>query len=477
MSRRTVVVSVFVALALMAAACGSNDQSANLPAGAEPKAGDWKTWVLDSASSVSVPKPPTGQQAQAEQQEVVQLAGQRTPQVQEMVKRWSSDLALKPWLDLNMELVAHGVKDPPLASRGYALTTIAVYDAVVSAYHWKYEYDRAAPTGVETLDTPGPDPSYPSEHAAIAGAASRVLEYIFPEEPVGIFDDLAKQSAESRVQAGVNFRSDVDAGLALGRSVADKVIARAKTDGSTAKWDGKRPAGIGGGPQYWEPPPGSIQPPTQPLAGTWKTWVLTSASQYRPPAPAPYGSPELKAAAEEVMRVKANLTPDQGNIAKFWAGGAGSALPPGLWNQVALVYAAGAKMDTPRSARLFASLNAGLNDAALAVWDTKFTYWSPRPLNVIRDSGLDPTWTSFIPTPTFPSYTSGHAGYSGAAAVVMSYFFPADAKVFEDKAQEAAMSRLYGGIHFKADNDVGIELGHKVGNAVIERLKKDGAGV
>src|SRR5207237_822944 len=106
-----------------------------------------------------------------------------------------------------------------------------------------------------------------------------------------------------------------------------------------------------------------------------------------------------------------------------------------------------------------------------------YTYWSPRPVNVIRDSGLDPNWTSFLPTPVFPSYVSGHAGYSGAAAVVMSYFFPADTAVFEAKAQEAAMSRLYGGIHYRADNEVGLDLGHKVGNAVLARLKKDGAGV
>lgn len=464
-------------LALVAAACGDGSRTANPPAGSEPTAGRWKTWVLSSPAEIKVPAPPRGAPARAEVEEIARLAGQRTPEVHDIVARWSGDLALKPWLDIDMELVAHGVKDPPLASRGYALTTIAIYDAVVSAYHWKYEYERPAPSGGETLVAVGSDPSYPSEHAAIAGAASRVLEYVFPEEPVGTFDDLAKQAAESRVQAGVNYRSDVEAGLALGRAVADKVIARAKGDGSANQWDGKRPAGIGGGPQYWEPPPGSIQPPTQPLAGTWRTWVLASASQFRPPPPPAYGTPEMTAAAREVMEVKANLTDEQKDIARFWAGGAGSALPPGLWNQVALVYAGGAKLDTPRSARLFAALNAGLNDAALAVWDAKFTYWTPRPVNVIRDSGLDPAWAPFIPTPIFPSYVSGHAGYSGAAGVILSYFFPADTAVFDAKAQEAAMSRLYGGIHYRFDNDQGLALGHKIGNAVLERLKKDGAGV
>lgn len=475
-ARSVTVVATILAVAASLTACGT-DQKPKAAPGAELKAGTWKTYVLASPGAIKVPAPPTGDRAKAEQDEVSRLANQRTPDVQEAVKHWNQDLALKPWLDLDMELVAHGVKDPPLASRGYSLTSVAIYDAVVAAYHWKYEYNRKGPTGVSTLTAQSPDPSYPSEHAAIAGAASKVLEYIFPDEPVGTFDDLAKQAAESRVQAGVNFRSDVDAGLALGRAVADKVLARAKADGSDKKWDGNRPPGIGRGPQFWEDPPGLITPPTQPLAGTWKTWVLTSASQFRPPPPAPYGSPELAAGAKEVLDVAANLTDQQKAIARFWAGGAGSALPPGLWNQIALVYTAAAKFDTPRAARLFAALNTAENDAALAVWDAKFAYWSPRPINVIRDLGLDPTWKPLLNTPIFPSYVSGHAGYSGAASEVMSYFFPNDAATFEAKAQEAAMSRLYGGIHFRADNEVGLDLGHKVGRLVVDRVKQDGAGL
>jgi membrane-associated phospholipid phosphatase len=125
---------------------------------------------------------------------------------------------------------------------------------------------------------------------------------------------------------------------------------------------------------------------------------------------------------------------------------------------------------------MIAALNAGEADAAIAVWDTKFTYWSPRPLNAMRSLGIDPTWTSFLPTPIFPSYVSGHAGFSGAAAVILSYFFPTEAATFEAKAQEAALSRLYGGIHYRSDNEVGLDLGHKVGQAVVDRVKQDGAG-
>lgn len=472
----TAVVSVVSSLGILLTACGDDGAGKFTGEGVEPKAGTWKTYIISSSSEIKVPAPPSGSKATTEQKEVERLAGERSQQVQDAVKRWNTPVAIRPWMDLNIELVSHGgVKDPPTASRSYAATSIAMYDAIVAAWRWKYEYDRKPPTGVQTLTDASGVPSYPSEHAAIAGAASTVLNYLFPAEPVGTFDDLAKQAADSRVQAGVNFRSDVDAGLALGRAVGQKVIARLKADGYDQKWDGKRPAGIGGPPQYWDDPPGLITPPVQPLAGTWKPWVLSKGDQYRPPAPAAYGSPEFMKELNEVKDVKANLTDAQKSIAQFWAGGAGTALPPGLWNQIAFVYIEGTHQDTPRAARMIAALNAGEADAAIAVWDTKFTYWSPRPLNSMRALGIDPAWTSFLPTPIFPSYVSGHAGFSGTAATILSYFFPSEAATFEAKAQEAAMSRLYGGIHYRSDNDVGLDLGHKVGQAVVDRVKQDGA--
>ena len=477
MTRVRAVLAALVVVNLSVVAC--RDHGFDAGGGAEPKAGTWKTWVLRSAEEIRVPDPPSGSQAEAETAELRGLASERTPEVEERVKRWNPSLAVKPWLDLNLELVAAGVKDPPSASRGYSLTSVAMYDALVATYHWKYEYERRPPSGVTTLVAPGPDPSYPSEHAAMAGAVSRILTYLFPDRAVGLFDRMAEDAADSRVHAGANFRSDVEAGLALGRAVADRVIARARTDGSERHWDGSRPPGIGRGPEFWEPPPGSVTPPTQPLAGGWKTWVLTSGSQFRPPKPAAivYGSPEHIAELREVMDVRARITPEQERIARFWVGGQGSSLPPGLWNQVALVYLDNAKDSAPRAARVLAALNVAEHDAAVAVWDTKFTYWSARPVNAIRDLGLDPNWRPLLATPTFPGFVSGHSGYSAAAADVLSYFFPSERATFLAKADEAALSRLYAGIHPRADNEYGAELGHRVGQAVVERIKRDGADV
>jgi membrane-associated phospholipid phosphatase len=473
--RATVVGAV--ALGMVAGACGSSTgtktpaASGGIPA--EAKAGDWKPWVLTSADQIKVPAPPKSgsAEAKAEVTELKDLAAKRTPQVTTDVHKWSDYPSLEPWVKENMQLVSEQSKNPPLASRGYGLVAVAMYDAIVSTYHWKYVYKRAAPTGTNPVVPAGADPSYPDDHAAIAGAASRVLAYLFPEKAAATYDAEAEAAAESRVDGGLNYRSDVDAGLALGRAVADAVIARAKTDGSDKHFDGQIPTG----PDHWAPDPGTSTGPTEPLAGTWRTWVVNVAA-IRPGPPPAYGSPEFVKEAQEVMDVTKNLTADQKRIADFWKDGGGTPLPPGHWNQIALDVVTKQQMTTPKVARTFALLNIALSDAGNAAWDTKYAYWSPRPINAIRSLGLDPNFTPYVrPTPSFPSYISGHSTYSAAASQVLGYLFPDQAKDFDAMAHEAALSRLYGGIHFRSDNEVGFTVGTKVGQQVVDKAHADGS--
>jgi hypothetical protein len=259
----------------------------------------------------------------------------------------------------------------------------------------------------------------------------------------------------------------------LGRAVADLVIAQAKTDGSDHHFEGQIPTG----PGVWAPPPGAPpdrSQPVEPLAGTWRTWV-TDIKAVRPGPPPEYGSPQFVAEAKEVLETAKTLTEEQKKIAQYWAGGAGTPLPPGIWNQILLDTVREQRMSTPHIARAFALLNVSQSDAGDAAWDCKYTFWSPRPVNAIRDLGLDPNFTSFLPTPVFPSYISGHSTYSAAASEVLGYLFPARAADFKAKAQEAAVSRLYGGIHYRSDNDVGLEVGTKVGQYAVQRARQDGA--
>jgi membrane-associated phospholipid phosphatase len=404
---------------------------------------------------------------------MARIAQRRTPSQELSIRSWSREPAVLPWLERTIELVRGRLtqKDPVAASRAYALVSVATHDAIVATWRAKYRYRRPAPKAEDPLVPAGSAPSYPSEHAAAAGAASRVLAYAFAEHPAPRFEEMATEAANSRVQAGVNVRSDVEAGLDLGRAVANKVIARAKQDRFDTKWDGERPRGR----KYWRPPPGSVAAPSRPNAGQTKTWVLRSGSQLRPEPPAPYASSEFVAEAREVLKVSRDLTPRQKRIANIWAGGEGTPLPPGLWNQVTFNLVREERLSTPRAARAFALVNVAMSDAAVAVWDAKYTFWSPRPDTAIRDLGLDRHWKPYLKTPFFPSYVSGHSTFSAAAAEVLAYLFPDRAREFRARAREAAMSRLYGGIHFRSDNDVGLRMGREIGRLVVKRAKQDRA--
>jgi membrane-associated phospholipid phosphatase len=465
------------------AACGDDggdDRNGGLRA--ERTAGSWHTWVLSSPGEIVVPPPPEegSDKAESDLEEVKRLAEDRPADAKTRVESWSGPLPTYPWLQMAMQFVSQAEKNPPLSSRNYALVSVAMYDAVIAAWHYKYLYDVDPPTGVDTLVPAGPDPSYPSEHAAIAGAASRILAHLYPNQPALRLDQAADDAAQSRVLAGTNTPSDVAAGLDLGRAVADKVIAYAKADGSDRPWDGNRPRGIGRGPAYWEPPPGSASPPVAPMAATWKPWVLSTNSQFRPGPPPAYNSPEFRAAGQELIDIQKNLTPEQQRIAKYWEGAEGTSLPAGVVNETytqdlreAATHSDPAKrMTIPESARAYALMNIAMADGGISVWDAKFTYWNPRPENGIRDTGLDRNWKPHLPTPRFPAYPSGSAGYAGAAQAVMTGIFPEKAELFKARAMEQAESRLYAGIHWRYDA-VSIEGGRQIGQLVLERASSD----
>jgi membrane-associated phospholipid phosphatase len=197
--------------------------------------------------------------------------------------------------------------------------------------------------------------------------------------------------------------------------------------------------------------------------------VLRSGSEVRAPAPPRFGSPRFLAEARELIRLRRTLTPQEMRIAKFWEGGVGSPLPPGVWNEVALAYVRRDRLDTAESARVFALLNIAMADTGVAVWDTKYAYWSARPESAIRSLGLAPGWRPFLATPAFPSYVSAHSAYSGAASEVLAAVFPKDAAAFRAKAIEAGLSRLYGGIHYRSDHVAGLAMGRAIGRLVVAR--------
>ena len=176
-------------------------------------------------------------------------------------------------------------------------------------------------------------------------------------------------------------------------------------------------------------------------------------------------------------------------IALFWADGAGTETPPGHWNSIAQRVGTSVGNTMEQNARVFALLNIAMADAAICAWDAKFTYDFWRPVTAIRNGDTDgnaatagdPTWSSFIVTPPFPDYVSGHSTFSGAASRVLAMFYGTDNIAFTTgsdflpgvarhftsfsaAAGEAAVSRLYGGIHFRSANEDGLAAGVEIGD-------------
>jgi membrane-associated phospholipid phosphatase len=456
--RREKVIATLLALGLMAtalSACGDEGEATASAAKAEAPPAEWKTWVLSSPNEIRVPLPPEAGSAALDQAERMFAAADASDQ--EALARWDRNPAPAPWIERAMEFVSQRPKDPPYSSRAYGYVSVAMYDAAVAAAHWREHYGGS---------------TYPDSHAAIAGAASRVLAYLFPEQPAQRLDADADQAARFAVTSEENSPAGAVAGLELGREVASRVIASAKRDGLTTPWNGERPPLT---PAYWAPPPGSAARPVQPMAGTWRTWVIGSPTPFRAPLPPRYGSPEFDRGVRTVIEAKERLTEEQRRAALFWAGGEGTALPAGIWEGVIIEYLRDRDLSLEEETRVFALASVAMADAGVASWDSKYHYWYPRPENAIRDSGSDPNWKPLIPTPFFPAYTSGHATYSAAVAEVLSYLFPEEADEWRRKAREAADARIWGGIHWPWDSEAGLAAGRKIGELVVERAKEDGA--
>ncbi len=462
----TTRLSAWLALlaALLVSGCGSDSPAhTHAPADRPATVATWRTWTLPSAGAIAVPRPPA-QGGSAYTSARPRIAGQSR-----RLKAEAGEYAIQPWLDRAMELVSLRPKDPVTASRDYALVAVAMQDAAVAAGYWQARHPQPASSAASLF--PG-ESGYPSVRAAIAGAGSRVIAYAFPEYPAAQLDQDAERVAHDLVMGGAARPADAAAGLALGRAVAKRTIAVGRRDASHRPWRGRVPHT----PGSWAPPPGSAARPVSPAAGTWRTWVLPSGSAVRPPPPPAYGSAAFRAQAQAVLDTAHHLTAHQKHLADFWAGGEGTELPPGRWMKVTLAYLRDQPaMSQARVARLFGLLTTAMADGGVASWDAKYHWWVTRPENAIRDLGLDRRFKPYLKTPFFPAYTSGHAVYSGAAAEVLAYLFPADAALWRRRAREAAMSRIYGGIHYPMDSTAGLPMGERIGRLVVARARADGA--
>jgi hypothetical protein len=308
--------------------------------------------------------------------------------------------------------------------------------------------------------------------------------------------DALEQAFAAAFQAGVP-ASVYARSVAQGRAVAEAVVAWAGTDGFAALHDCPYTPSVG--PGLWEPTPPAFAPALQPCWGQLRPLVLASGEECAPPPPPPYSedpASEFFARALEVYTTNVNLTEEQRTIAHYWADLSGTTgTPAGHWVAIVGQLARHEGLSLMAAAEGYARVGLAVADAFIGCWQTKYTYNLLRPETAITRL-LDPAWVPLLITPGFPSYTSGHATQSGAAATVLADMFgtkpftdtlhqdhdleprlePRSFGAFEEAVQEAAMSRLYAGIHYPFDNDNGLAQGRCIGQVIVDRVTFTRAG-
>lgn len=395
------------------------------------------------------------------------------------------------WMEQTRTMVKSEGKNPPQASRIYAYAAIAVYESVVPGMEGYQSLANQIPllTGLPdarafgTLD-------YPT-------AVNEAMYHL----SVGLVSNL-KQSNISAAEALRNkyyaeLAGNVPAQVSqnsrqFGKAVAMAILNRANNDNFSATrsmtysvpdWTTNA--------AYWAPTDATNLTPLEPYWGKVKCFAMTSSSECEISSSIPFstaaGSAFYKQGAE-VFAVSQNLTSDEKAIASWWADGGGTSTPPGHW--VSIQNQLVTKMNLPlaKAAEMYVLVNMGMADAFISCWDAKFKFNLVRPQSYIRahiPGGS--AWKPYIGTPPFPEYPSGHSVASGVAAQLLTQLLgnvaftdatntnmglaPRSYRSFTEAAQEAAISRLYGGIHYREACDNGIEQGKLVAKSVMEHIK------
>jgi hypothetical protein len=475
--------------------------------GEDPNGGSWKPVLLTTPSQIPLPAPDAVNSAAylAELALVKSASAQLSRDQEEAIEYWGNNGIVR-WNEIARELAAKynmapapnpdgtypgpnaatpdqypffPFAHPPYASRMFAYWGAAQFDALIAAWHYKQQFNRPAPYKTDvSIQTHLPQnnlPSYPSDGAVVASVSEAILGAMFPLEKDFLMEK-AREHRQTQLWAGMNVLSDIIAGDSLGRAVAAVFLVRAANDGMRNAQapkpvsDSLANAAQAQWGWHWE----NLENPQRPvgvapLFGRVTPWCIPNVEAVRPvPPPAP-GSPEFERDMAELWEISGNLTVKQRQIANFWSDGLGTYTPPGHWNRRASDLIVQNRYNPLRSARVFAYLNMAVMDAGISCWDAKYYYHYPRPSQAV------PGFKTILGIPSFPSYTSGHSTFSAAAAVVLSHIFPSDRAALEAWAEEAALSRVYGGIHYRFDSEAGLTQGRAVAAYSVAVAQSDGA--
>jgi len=377
----------------------------------------------------SCAEPPTDTSLGARSAVSEGVAGVRT----DAVKSWEANSAVY-WNEVARAMVVANRSNAAFALRGYAIVGVAQYNAAVAAEKGKVGRD------------------HPSVRAAIGAASAVALTYLYPAQASALESRLDEFLAAPAWPGEKN--SDPSSGEAIGRAIAQQVVGRAQGDNFFAP--GTVPVPVG--PGLWF----SNTPPVGALWGKAKTFLLFSGSQFRPPPPPAFGSDEFNRALAEVRQISDTRTAEQDANAKFWDMPVGTPAPSGYWNAEGARLAVRYRLTDRETAHVLALESMVAYDALVASHDGKFFYW------LLRPNMADALITLSILQPNFPSYPSNHAAISGGMARILGARFPAEASRLDALAEEAAFSRVLGGIHYRFDADAGLVLGRSVADWALE---------
>lgn len=511
---KRIIYSIALGAFVLTTACNKNvsDRTASLPplapSNQDLTAGSWKLILLSRPDSfaVATPAATTSPLYVADLNEIKAYQKNLTSDLKGQIAYWSAGGALR-WNEVMRGLMAKynlppyqnadgtypipnaanpfaypnfPFSNPPYAARAYAYVSAAQYDALVACWYYKNKYNRAAPykvdSSIKAMAGNTGLASYPSEGAVLAGVTAEMMQLLFPDEIANVQQKLIQQET-ALIASGAAARSDVTAGEALGRQIAEVFIARARGDragaavGTPAIWAQFVTTAQTANQVPWLSLEAPARPPMLPLFGKVKGFLADSLTiiGLRPGPPPATGSDEMKAQVAAALKQIQNATRDEMRIVQYWADGVGTFTPPGHWNAIAAEDFVKQNWSEVRWARNLALLNMAEMDAAISCWDIKYFYFNPRPSQMNKDI------KTLTGVPNFPAYVSGHSMFSTAAATVLGHILPSRATAYTAMALEAANSRIYSGIHYQVDCDAGAAVATKIGNLAIKRAQTDGA--
>ncbi len=400
---------------------------------------------------------------------------------------FNSDIAQKWYLLLAKLIQETPGHTPPIAARDIGYTGVALYESVVAGTQGHQSMGGQL-TNLGAMPTRIPGKSYSA--AAIANAAlARITKNLFANASTANLARIdSMELANEQYYQTLYCSNTMTNSVTFGRSVADAIFSWSTSDGGYQAYNNVFPASYipPVGIDKWVPTPPAYQPAMLPYWGSNRAFVPANNSPLiNPPAPVAFSTApgsDMYLAANVVYTTGVNLTQAQKDIATYWADGGGTYTPPGHNILLTAQIIRNKNLNLRDAAILLAKVGVSLNDAGIVCWRAKYSYNLMRPITYIR-TYIDASWSPFIGTPPFPTYTSGHATFSNATATLLAKkfgngtafndstkmvagFAPRSFTSFSSAAQEAAASRLYGGIHYEMDNLNGFNCGSAIANNV-----------